>query len=213
MRYLPPISYNVADVQFVAAFGRRASKGAEFWSEDASDGIKGRIKEHYIDKQQKRCCYCRNVFPSSNRRIWDAEHVVPRVLRPDFMFVPENLAVSCPSCNGAKSDDQTLVDPDVPAYPLDPAAFLIVHPHFDHYSRHIAQSGYVYAPVEGSQKGIFTIKRCDLQRFAGEVFAWPEPILDDRFEEDAIGLMEGASSSVRAVRNFLATVEVSEKSS
>ncbi|WIB42153.1 hypothetical protein DEJ11_15160 [Curtobacterium sp. MCLR17_058] len=132
-------------------------------------------------------------------RAWDAEHIVPKRLHPEFMFTPENLALSCPDCNGPKWDKETLVDPTLRAYPLRGDAFLIVHPHFDAYEDHIVRGDYVYTAVEGSEKGAWTIIECNLGRFVQMQIGWPEPLGDEDFEDEVERAASGDAAAVSQI--------------
>lgn len=205
MIYLQPVKYVEADLDFVRRFERSDSKQAGYWTNDACSGLKTVIKQHYRRVQNNICCYCRQVIPVDHGRVWDTEHIVPRNLRPDFMFIPQNLALSCPDCNGPKSDKETLADPSTTTYPTTSDAFLIVHPHFDNYAEHVQKGDYLYVPASGSAKGKWTISNCNLSRFAGREFMWPDPIPDDRFEDLVDDVFDGNAESARAIIEDLTT--------
>jgi len=199
MIYLPAVAYSEEEVDFVRQFAASAPKLSSYWADDACSAIKSTIKHHYRVAQGSVCCYCRQIIPIKHGRVWDAEHIVPRASRPEFMFTPQNLALSCPDCNGPKSNTPTLVDPLVATYPTTGDAFLIVHPHFDDYADHIEVGNYTYAPVPGSDKGAWTIANCNLLRFAGQEFGWPEPIADERYENLVDAVFDGDPTSAQEV--------------
>jgi hypothetical protein len=187
---LAPVVYSDTDLEFVRRFENGQNMLSNFWSDAVCDPIRSRIKKHYLLAQRNTCCYCRQVIPEDHARAWDAEHVVPRSTHPQFMFTPQNLALACLSCNVSKSNKQTLNDIGVIDYPFAGDDFLVVHPHFDAYNEHIESSDFIY--VARTPKGEWTITACNLTRFAGRVFGWPDPIADDRYEEDVDAVFEGS---------------------
>ena len=69
------------------------------WSDVRLNPIRGRIKQHSLDEQRHRCCYCQQRIRVGHGRAWDLEHVLNKKRYPDFIFEPENLAVACIDCN------------------------------------------------------------------------------------------------------------------
>jgi hypothetical protein len=134
------------------------------WADDRVTIMKSRAKKHYVSEQGNRCCYCTQQWLTEHGRVWDLEHVVPKVLRPEFMFEPRNLAIACPDCNQAKWHKETLTGQPVTEYPSSTDSFLVVHPHFDRWEDHIDKCGVVYKPI--SDKGQWTVTECNLGRFA-----------------------------------------------
>ena len=91
------------------------------------------------------------------------DHIVPKIPHLEWMFLPENLCVTCDKCNNNKSDIETLVDESVVEYPFESSAFKIIHPFFDNYSEHIEiVDDLVYKAK--TEKGKFTINTCKLFR-------------------------------------------------
>lgn len=200
---LPPVVYSTEEQQLIDAFDAMVVKNGDYWNDDALQQLKLKIKKHYKTVQRLTCCYCRQVILVNHARAWDTEHIVPRASHALFMFIPLNLAVACPDCNGKKSDNQTLVDPMQLTYPASGKDFHIVHPHFDEYGDHIQQGGLTYVPL--SDKGTWTIEKCDLTRFAGKKFGWPEPLADMRFEEAVDQVQEGDVTGVTAIASELSS--------
>lgn len=193
------VQYAAEDLALVIRYEAVSPKLAAYWSDDECNPIRASIKHHYRTAQGNTCCYCRQVLPVNHGAAWHAEHVVPRESHPEFMFTPENLALACPDCNLSKSNKQTLSDPSVTIYPDSGDAFLVVHPHFDEYQIHVEQGGYTYVSL--SEKGEWTIRHCNLARFAGMQFGWPEPVNDDRYEaavEELFGGDVGAANQINS---------------
>jgi hypothetical protein len=132
------------------------------WDSDDLNAIRSRIKQFYLQSQQFKCCYCRRENVVLHGRAWDVEHVISRAANAAFMFEPENLAVACIDCNGAKLDANILARPRV-RFPRKSDAYTIVHPHFDDWDEHFLFGGVVYAPL--TAKGTETLKVCKLYRF------------------------------------------------
>ena len=201
MIYLQCMAYVAADLALVRQFEQRVEKSSNYWTEDECSAVRTAIKRHYRAVQGNTCCYCRQIIAVDHGRVWDAEHIVPRKSNPSFMFTPQNLALACPDCNGAKSSTQTLVNPSTNLYPTTGASFLIVHPHFDNYADHIEKGEYTYARL--SDKGEWTIKTCNLTRLAGRKLGWPDPVADERFEKSVEDLFGGDPTSIRVISDQL----------
>ncbi|MGO4245694.1 HNH endonuclease [Paenarthrobacter sp. RAF54_2] len=191
---LPPVVYSDQEQQIIDTFEAMAIKRGDYWNQATLEKLKLRIKKHYLTVQRSTCCYCRQVFPTNHARVWDTEHVVPRATHAHFMFTPLNLAAACPPCNGRKSDSQTLVNPSQVTYPTTGQDYHVIHPHFDDYKEHIVKGDFNYVPL--SEKGKWTIKHCDLARFAGKEFGWPDPVGDERFESAVDTVVEGDATGV-----------------
>ena len=184
-----PISYGLASAALVAAYDTGPAKAADRWSDTDVDLTRKEIKQHYIAEQLHLCCYCGLPDPAAHGLDWDVEHIAPRNLHPEFMFTPENLAVACHECNGHKGSKETLLDPSTSTYPSTADAFLIVHPHFDDWSDHILRDNLAYAAF--TPRGEWTIKACNLNRFAGRSIGLIFPISDTRYEEAVRRLLDG----------------------
>lgn len=184
-----PISYGLASYALVVAYDAAPTKNASRWNDAELDQTRKEIKQHYIAEQHHLCCYCGLPDPAIHGLDWDVEHVAPRNRYPQFMFTPENLAVVCRECNGHKSSKEVLVDPSVSVYPSTGDAFLIVHPHFDDWAKHILRDHLAYAAF--TPKGEWTIKECNLNRFAGRSIGLRYPISDTRYEEPVRRLLDG----------------------
>lgn len=128
---------------------------------------------------------------ATHGRVWDIEHVISRDENLKFMFEPQNLAVSCIECNGAKRATRVTIR-DYVRFPRRSQNYLIVHPHFDEYFEHIDIVGdNTYQAL--SKKGKFTIYHCDLFRYWEREANIRKPIRDGRFERD-VGELRFAKS-------------------
>lgn len=157
-----PISYSQASHDVILAIKDLAS---EDWSDPKFADVRNEIKEHYKSVQNYTCPYCQQRINIAHNMVWDIEHVIPRKLKPGFMFEPQNLCIACKDCNGPKSDENVLVNKGRKTFPKKPGDYRIVHPHFHNYKEHIEilVDGLVYRAL--SDQGKFTIVACDLLRF------------------------------------------------
>lgn len=144
------------------ARNHRLWSDTEYHSRSLVNRFKMEVKEHYFWHQGSRCCYC-SMELQPNARVFDAEHILDKSGFPEFMFHPENLAVSCVLCNMHKSAKTVLSDnTERPlSVPSDSAEYKILHPHLDEWSHHLRfdDLGRIL-PVEGSSKGPDTISIC-----------------------------------------------------
>ncbi|MFT4924408.1 MAG: 5-methylcytosine-specific restriction endonuclease McrA [Phenylobacterium sp.] len=120
---------------------------------------------NYIRYQDYTCCYCNQKIETKHNGAWDTEHIIPKDKYPRFLFEPKNLSVSCKDCNQEKSNQQVLKNKTRKTFPKKSEDYLIVHPHFDLYEKHIKilKSSQFYIPK--SSKGRKTVETCGLLRF------------------------------------------------
>lgn len=172
----------------------------EFWGDAACGGLKSRCKNYYIMKQKYKCCYCQQEIIVKHGRQWDLDHIVPKSVHPEFLFVSKNLAISCIDCNLEKSDKETLVNPKRKTYPNNGSAFLIFHPHFDNYEQNIMFiPGRMY--IGTTPKGKETVRVCNLTRFSFEYLGWLGSLAKEEIME--IKMNEYLSSTEEAKRQLL----------
>ncbi|WP_179697240.1 hypothetical protein [Methylobacterium sp.] len=206
-----PVAYNSDQIRQINATLSDTELSASKWTDDKLDDIKAHIKQHYINEQKYRCCYCQQALLAHHGRVWDVEHIIPRSEKPKFMFHPKNLAVACVECNGSKSSIQ-VTDKDYVRFTEDGSKYKIVHPHLDQFEDHIEIEGeYTYHAL--SKKGSFTIYHCDLFRFRQRESAIRRPIRDRRFERD-IGELRYARTRNEAapiIASIMAQIEIVEE--
>lgn len=150
----------------------------------ALSDVKKHIKDYYINVQDHICPYCRQQIVVDHNGAWDAEHIIPKDVHPNFMFEPENLCVSCKDCNGEKSNKNVLKNPRYKhkKLPRSPDAYIICHPHFDNYEKEIRVVNNPLFFIPKSEKGRKTIEICGLLRFMYKVSAYgdvPKDIADE----------------------------------
>ncbi|KAA9173610.1 hypothetical protein F3K36_15725 [Delftia sp. BR1] len=85
-----------------------------YWEKTDVDGplseLKAAIKEFYLKAQNFKCVYCQQRIVVEHHGAWDIEHIIPKDVRPEFMFECANLCVACKDCNGDKWNKNVLID-------------------------------------------------------------------------------------------------------
>lgn len=139
-------------------------KDKDDWEKKCLNDFKGRFRRDMLPKQNYRCAYCRLEL-HTNEVTPEIEHIVPKSLKPNWMYEPLNLCLSCKLCNTKKGHrKKTLVDESVEALPRDSASYKMIHPHLDRYSENIVFVGDIlYRGI--SDKGKYTINLCELNRY------------------------------------------------
>jgi uncharacterized protein (TIGR02646 family) len=150
-----------------------------------------RVKHVFRSKQGRICCYC-GVDLQKNRDAYDAEHILPKSLAPQFTFEVRNLAAACKPCNGAKGDHPTTVSVNLAASPLLPfesSHYSIIHPHLDEWDKFLSFDKFErIVPAEfDTGKGAQTIAVCKIHRVNAMRIA-------DHFEDAFDGLVNEEDS-------------------
>ena len=124
--------------------------------------FKEHLRDDMYEKQNRKCAYCRL---HTAKACWPShrEHIVYKDSHPQWMFLPENLCVSCYWCNKWKGTTEVLENPQTEMYPELGEGFKIIHPFYDTYSEHIELVGDVLYRGK-TDKGRFTIDTCHLYR-------------------------------------------------
>ena len=197
-----PVAYTAEEVEAIDAVMKADGFGPKSWGDEALDEIRSRIKKHYIFEQGYLCCYCQQRLYADHGRPWDIEHVIARARKCGFMFEPRNLAIACVECNQEKRADP-VTDENRVSFPNRSDHYWIVHPHFDDWDEHIELEGEAtYHAL--SDKGRFTIYKCNLFRFRQREAKIRRPIRDRRFERD-IGELRFAKTPQEA-RPIIASI-------
>jgi hypothetical protein len=136
------------------------------WTDTAYGPIKLRLKKELYFYQFDRCAYCRRVI-EADAKYEPMDHIVAKSIKPEWMFEPHNLVVTCDSCNNLKNDDPTLAiahinDND---YPQTSDSFLVFNPHFDTWSEHLQYEDEIFLVGVPGSKGPDTIRICKLYRY------------------------------------------------
>lgn len=164
------VVYSEASAQFVKIYEAKqlSSKLGNDWDNEDDPlliVVKREIKRHYLKAQSYTCAYCRQKIVVEHNGAWDTVHIAPKDIYPGFMFVPENLCLSCKDCNGAKSNKHVLVNKSRRTFPNKSKDYTICHPHFDVYSEHIRVIGEAVLYLPRTKKGQTLIEMCGLLRF------------------------------------------------
>ena len=132
------------------------------WTDKELDGFKENIRDYLRERQNGYCAFCRMEIHEENATA-ELEHIVNKGNRLDWMFLPQNLVLSCRLCNTSKSTNKSLKDMTITDYPTDGEDFLFVNPYFDRYSEHIEiRNDILYHGI--SKKGKYTVDKCHLNR-------------------------------------------------
>lgn len=139
--------------------------------------IRKKIRDHYLSSQNYQCCYCKMTKQEDHGLVWDIEHILPKILYPQFTFEPLNLAVSCKECNRAKWNKDVAEKSSNLSnrYLKTSKDITIVHPHLDKYEDHIQVIRYgenriFHTTINDSIKGSNTFHACNLMRFLQSAF-------------------------------------------
>lgn len=134
------------------------------WAKPCLDAFKKRIRKYLLKKQKYRCAYCRMEL-HDNEATPEIEHIVPKNLKPKWMYEPFNLCISCKLCNTKKGHTKpVLVNDKIDILPTNSEAYQLIHPHLDRYSENIEiVDGILYKGI--GEKGVHTIWLCELDRY------------------------------------------------
>lgn len=179
---MKPVDFSSESQAIVNVFEAlpEADQTSHYWAEEVVDVVRIEIKEHYIKEQKYKCAYCRRQIATTNKALWDAEHIICRERAPRYMFTPMNLVVSCRDCNIQKGKHEVRVS-FRKKFPNESKHYLIVHPHFDKYEEHIRWFGDICAPL--SEKGVKTQEMCGLTRFTAKLLGIDGVLVDSGFDK------------------------------
>lgn len=195
---IKPISYSDSTAALVKLYESIPATvcNPDYWSRDEISALRLEIKKFYIKEQDYKCAYCGQQNLTQHGAVWDVEHIVPRSIRHDFMFMPENLAVSCKDCNLAKKDSEVRVNPGLKKFPTRSQDYRIAHPHFDKLEEHVGWNGIIcYALTE---KGAETIYMCKLSRFTVKKLGGGRGRLADPFLVTLISQLSTSTTTLEA---------------
>ena len=195
MKIDSPINFSLESKKIIDNYNNNKNlHDTSYWSNDDIVKLKSEIKSYYKDKQKYTCVYCNKSIRVNHSAVWDIEHIVPKSTYPRFMFIPENLCVSCKDCNTIKNNKAVLINRSIVRYPMKSSSFSIIHPHFDNYSEHLdIYLGKIYSPK--TLKGKNTIEACGLLRFSYESVGWDPSI------SQTTGLLESAQKLLNDPEN------------
>jgi len=207
---MTPVQYNIANKAIVDAFERlpENQQSGTYWNDDAINSVRAEIKDHYIAEQKYQCVYCQRQIASANKALWDAEHIICREKAPRFMFTPKNLAVSCRDCNIAKGQKEVRTTTRK-KFPDKSEHYIIIHPHFDIYNKHIRWIGDICVPM--SDKGVATQETCDLTRFTAKLLGVDGILISPAFDKFVGNLLTAknridAQAAIAAISVFVENI-------
>ena len=139
-------------------------KDGKHWTKPCLVGFKQNIKDYLKKKQNEYCAYCRMEL-HDNEASPEIEHIVPKKLKADWMYIPFNLCLSCKLCNTKKGHVKPVLrNNSVTDLPTTSDQYLLIHPHLDKYSDNIELvDGILYKGI--TDKGVHTIYLCELDRY------------------------------------------------
>lgn len=127
--------------------------------------FRSEVKGHYYTHQLRRCCYCSKEL-DRHKASYNADHIIDRSDHPWLMFHMSNIAASCKTCDGRKSNKNVLAHEN--SFPRSPPEksedYLIVHPHLDEWSVHLDFDRFERVVAKGDDpKGKKTIDVCGIR--------------------------------------------------
>ncbi|MEO2082288.1 MAG: hypothetical protein ABGW88_02200 [Leeuwenhoekiella sp.] len=140
------------------------------WEKNQFYKLKQNIRVHYGRRQNRKCAYCRmTINPDGYGNA--IEHIMPRLLKPQWMFVQHNLSVACIGCNSSKGSKNTMLKHEnnyghsASHCPNVTNEFKIFNPHFDKWSDHFEIQDEFFLVPKPNSKGPDTYKFCNMQRY------------------------------------------------
>jgi hypothetical protein len=200
-----PVVYSRADKDLIEEKLKDPKFTHRNWSDDDLLNFRSVVRRHYRSEQHGICAFCKGPVSLQSAANCHIEHIVPKSRRLEFIFEAKNLCVICADCNEIKRSQETETKipdtltkgDDAKLYPRSSKAFLIVHPHFDEWDKHIIKFGELYADL--SDKGAFTIAACILNRRLRE-FGWEVVVTDEISLRSAAEIWLKATDSIVATR-------------
>ncbi|QBJ85477.1 hypothetical protein DDI74_04030 [Chryseobacterium gleum] len=140
------------------------------WGKSFSLGFIDEFKTFYSRKQGHKCAYCRTkITPDGYTE--PVEHITPRLLKPNWMFVIHNLVVSCSGCNSNKKTDNVLRNNEntyghnAADCPNNSIEYRIFNPHYDKWSDHFEIEDSYFLKPKPDTKGPYTYTKCGMNRY------------------------------------------------
>ena len=140
------------------------------WGKSFSKDFIGEVKQFYSRMQGHKCGYCRSrITPDGYTE--PVEHITPRKLKSNWMFVKHNLVISCGGCNSNKGTHNILRNNEntygnIPANcPAASIEYRIFNPHYDKWSDHFEVENDIFLKPKPNTKGPYTYWLCDMKRY------------------------------------------------
>ncbi|MDV7458265.1 hypothetical protein R4643_12325 [Acinetobacter baumannii] len=170
-------NFNNQEIEYINNFN---PEDKNYWdnTDKLMTSIRKKIRDHFLSAQDYQCCYCKMTKQEDHGLVWDVEHILPKILYPQFTFTPLNLAVSCKECNRSKWNNDIVINSSEikEHYVISSNNISIIHPHFDIYDEHIKVIRYgnnkiFHTTINNSSKGKNTFVYCNLFRFMESTFS------------------------------------------
>jgi len=169
-------NFSKNELEYISSFDL---KDTNYWdnTDEIMTSIRKKIRDYFLLAQDYKCCYCKMTKQEDHGLVWDIEHILPKILYPQFTFTPLNLAISCKECNRNKWNNDIIIDNSKigSKYITSSNNISIIHPHLDFYEEHLKVVRYgenkiFHTTVNNSSKGKNTIFQCNLFRFIENAF-------------------------------------------
>ena len=99
------LSDKQSDIDKVTTYAGQVSKGKQLWkSKNRTHFRRVRDKLESLCVGKRRCNYCEDSVAD------EVEHIKPKDLYPEFVFVWDNYLFACGNCNGPKSSRFAVFD-------------------------------------------------------------------------------------------------------
>lgn len=186
-----PITLSPTQIKKIQKFG---TLRPEYWEKNETC-LRKQIKKDTYSLQDGKCVYC--GCTEEFIEVCDVDHIAHKAKYPEFMFTPQNLALSCKVCNSVFKGTVDTISKYDPNY--DKCEFNIIHPYFDDVSRFFDTS-----------EAIIVIKKDNLNRnelkkaqYTFKIFRWGEErmiskraknINQERYNKNIINQVKEASS-------------------
>ncbi|ENO1078632.1 MULTISPECIES: HNH endonuclease [Enterobacter] len=167
-----PYEFSKDELALISELKNRPDFDHDIWSSDELLNLRKNIRKYYREVQKGKCAFCKAPLSLQSARNCDIEHLIHKSGNVNFMFEPKNLCVLCADCNEIKRAQEIIgeipkvVKGKTVKYPGVSERFLIYHPHYDTWDRHIKKFNKIY--VDRTKKGSYTIHICKLNRFFHE---------------------------------------------
>jgi len=137
------------------------------WDKSVYDRLRNNIRSDYYTNQLGCCFYCKTEL-EANAYSAHLDHIINKALKPQWMFLPMNLVLTCYACNVQKGQKRTVRSfvrlDNMVIMPTHSTHYKIVHPYFDIYDHHLELEDGLFIKAKNNDKGAATIEMCKLWR-------------------------------------------------
>lgn len=172
-------------------------KPGRVWYNNDLEYLRTKIKNHFINQNIAKCCYCSRLFVGEFTFVIDVEHVLPQVPFDDLIFHPKNLNIACKRCNmkikKARTDfivDRALMGTDY----FHSRHYKLIHPNLDIYENHLRPTQYRNGNVILNK---YIIKTNTKGQYTYDYFLLEELEINEVYESQGIKPLKVLSSNIR----------------